>query len=266
MLLAEVGRIARVGRAAAANWRRRHDDFPTPAGGSETSPEFDRAEVGAWLLAHNKIAVPTQAPSAALVVAHGRGTDRFRLEDPHLLLADDAAGEDRLSAWATDEDADTLAALPAAMFGLTVKYLAAPGTPPLAVLGEARVIDRFRSGSGGLRLTPAWPTGLRGTAASGPGVGWCATVSLMPARARSVCRRHDCCGVAPVAWCAEHGDAVGPVMEWHPGGGIRCTDLSRARGLTPTVKCPTASQPLPLGGRLDARQDSAAHIFPGRTA
>ncbi|WP_405435056.1 hypothetical protein OG373_41055 [Streptomyces avidinii] len=23
----------------------------------------------------------------------------------------------------------------------------------------------------------------------------------------------------------EHDDAVGPVLEWHPGGGIRCTDL-----------------------------------------
>ncbi|KOV31988.1 hypothetical protein ADK97_24040 [Streptomyces sp. H021] len=47
-----------------------------------------------------------------------------------------------------------------------------------------------------------------------------------------VCVRYDCGGVAVVSWCGEHGDAVGPVLEWHPGGGIRCTTLSRARGLT----------------------------------
>ncbi|MEU3409483.1 hypothetical protein ABZ766_36810 [Streptomyces sp. NPDC006670] len=44
-----------------------------------------------------------------------------------------------------------------------------------------------------------------------------------------VCRRFDCGGVDPVGWCPEHGDDVGPVMEWHPGGGIRCTDLARQR-------------------------------------
>ncbi|TDU73545.1 hypothetical protein [Streptomyces sp. KS 21] len=130
------------------------------------SPEFDRAAVVAWLLAHGKIAVPPEAPSAALVVAGaGGGMCRFRLEDPHLLLADDAEDEDRLSGWSTVEDADALAALSVGTFGLTVKHPAAPGTPPLAALGEARVIDRFRSGSGDLRLTLAWPAGLRGTAA-----------------------------------------------------------------------------------------------------
>ncbi|MFE1875032.1 hypothetical protein ACFW9N_29865 [Streptomyces sp. NPDC059496] len=47
---------------------------------------------------------------AAAAVAEGHC---FRVEDPHLLLADDAAGEDHLSGWTTDEDADTLAALTA---------------------------------------------------------------------------------------------------------------------------------------------------------
>ncbi|MCX5174098.1 hypothetical protein [Streptomyces virginiae] len=46
----------------------------------------------------------------------------------------------------------------------THHQLTAPGTVPLAVLGEVRVIDRFRSGSGGLRVTPGWPARLRGTA------------------------------------------------------------------------------------------------------
>ncbi|MCX5612606.1 hypothetical protein OHB39_34380 [Streptomyces sp. NBC_00047] len=125
--------------------------------------------------------------------------------------------------WSTDADADTLAALSAGMFGLTVKHLAAPGMPPLAVLGEARVLDRFRSGSGGLRLTLAWPAGLRGTAASGARGGPVRHgVAHVGPGEGCVCRRHDCGGVVPVSWCAEHGDAVGPVLEWHPQGGIRC--------------------------------------------
>ncbi|MFE1877952.1 hypothetical protein ACFW9N_45160 [Streptomyces sp. NPDC059496] len=42
-----------------------------------------------------------------------------------------------------------------------------------------------------------------------------------------VCARHDCGGVVPVSWCAEHGDTVAPVLEWHPGGGVRGNNLSR---------------------------------------
>ncbi len=41
-------------------------------------------------------------------------------------------------------------------FGLTVKHLATPATPPLAVMGEVRVVDRSGRGRG-LRLTQAWP-------------------------------------------------------------------------------------------------------------
>lgn len=44
------------------------------------------------------------------------------------------------------------------------------------------------------------------------------------------CRRYDCGGLVPVSWCVEHGDAVNPAMDWHPGGGIRCTLLARSRG------------------------------------
>lgn len=97
----------------------------------------------------------------------------------------------------------------------------------------ARVIERFRSGPGGLRVTLSWPARLCGTAEgtgtrrrhgvpyAGSGQEGCA------------CRRYKEGGLVPVSLCAEHGDAAGPpVMEWRPGGRIHCTDLSRARGLT----------------------------------
>jgi hypothetical protein len=45
----EIARLAGVTRAAVSNWRRRHDDFPAPAGGGVNSPLFDLADVQAWL-------------------------------------------------------------------------------------------------------------------------------------------------------------------------------------------------------------------------
>ncbi|MEU9087667.1 hypothetical protein [Streptomyces sp. NPDC048357] len=244
VFLAAVARIARVGRAAVVNWRRRHPDFPDPVAGTAVHPQFDRRAVVAWLLAHDKIEVPTGPTIAALVLAGAGGTThRFRLDDPWLALADDAAGEDTLSGWSTDEDADELAALAAGTFGASLRRLTAPGTSPLAVPGEVRVIDRFRSGSGGLRLTLAWPASLRGTVGSGATGGVVRHgVAYTGPGDGCVCARHDCGGVVPVSWCPEHGDAVAPVLEWHPGGGVRCTDLSRG-GRRPHVHVESGSLP-----------------------
>ncbi|MBV6702854.1 N-6 DNA methylase [Kitasatospora aureofaciens] len=52
----EIARLAGVGRAAVSNWRRRHADFPRPAGGTDASPTFDLGEVEAWLRDQGKIA------------------------------------------------------------------------------------------------------------------------------------------------------------------------------------------------------------------
>ncbi|MFF0388894.1 N-6 DNA methylase [Kitasatospora sp. NPDC004615] len=53
---AEIARLAGVGRAAVSNWRRRHTDFPRPAGGTETSPTFRLDQVEQWLRAQGKLA------------------------------------------------------------------------------------------------------------------------------------------------------------------------------------------------------------------
>ncbi|MER7514267.1 hypothetical protein ABTX82_39025 [Streptomyces lavendulae] len=154
LLLAGVARIARVGRAAVVQWRRRHPDFPDPVGGTEAHPEFDRSAGVALLLAHDKIEVPVGVPSATLFVAGGAGrrTVRIRLDGPHLVLADHVDGEDVVSGWSTDEDADELVALAAKESGASAgRGDGAPGTAPLAVQGRVRVIERFRAGSGGLR-------------------------------------------------------------------------------------------------------------------
>ncbi|WP_328917416.1 MULTISPECIES: N-6 DNA methylase [unclassified Streptomyces] len=51
---AEIARLAGVTRAAVSNWRRRHDDFPAPAGGGTNSPLFRLADVRAWLAEQRK--------------------------------------------------------------------------------------------------------------------------------------------------------------------------------------------------------------------
>ncbi|WP_107049300.1 hypothetical protein [Streptomyces sp. NRRL F-5727] len=153
-----------MGRAAVVNWRRRHADFPAPAGGTNLNPVFARSAVVAWLLDHDKIAVPSAVPSATLDLRPaGQAPRRFCLADPWLTLSGDPQGEDRLTGWGSDDDADTLAVLAAA--DVPVNRLTAPSTPALAVPGAVRVIDRSRPGSGGLRVTLAWPSHLRGHAA-----------------------------------------------------------------------------------------------------
>ncbi|MFF0557981.1 N-6 DNA methylase [Streptomyces sp. NPDC004266] len=53
--LAEIARIAGVGRAAVSNWRRRHDSFPIRIGGTDVSPQFSLAEVERWLRDNGKL-------------------------------------------------------------------------------------------------------------------------------------------------------------------------------------------------------------------
>ncbi|XVQ87862.1 N-6 DNA methylase [Microbispora siamensis] len=50
----DIARLADVGRAAVSNWRRRHEDFPQPVGGTASSPLFSLPEVEAWLRRNGK--------------------------------------------------------------------------------------------------------------------------------------------------------------------------------------------------------------------
>ncbi|MEV0609524.1 N-6 DNA methylase [Polymorphospora rubra] len=50
-----IARLANVGRAAVSNWRRRYADFPTPVGGTPTSPSFNAQEVEQWLRHHGRL-------------------------------------------------------------------------------------------------------------------------------------------------------------------------------------------------------------------
>ncbi|MFJ3653031.1 N-6 DNA methylase [Streptomyces nigra] len=59
---AEISRIAGVTRATVSNWRRRHEDFPAPSGGTDSSPLYDLESVRAWLASrgHASAASPSE--------------------------------------------------------------------------------------------------------------------------------------------------------------------------------------------------------------
>lgn len=52
--LGDIARLVDVGRAAVSNWRRRHEDFPRPVGGTASSPLFSLAEMENWLHRNGK--------------------------------------------------------------------------------------------------------------------------------------------------------------------------------------------------------------------
>ncbi|MGK5497178.1 N-6 DNA methylase [Streptomyces sp. URMC 125] len=64
MTAAEISRIAGVTRATVSNWRRRHDDFPAPSGGTDSSPLYNLEEVRAWLASRGQRTAAT--PSGEL--------------------------------------------------------------------------------------------------------------------------------------------------------------------------------------------------------
>lgn len=98
---AGIARLAGVGRAAVSNWRRRFEDFPAPAGGTETSPRFALAEIESWLRTHGKLAaVPSRERLWQLVEADPAG--------PPAALA--AVGEQLLEPGAAPPGAAPLAA------------------------------------------------------------------------------------------------------------------------------------------------------------
>ncbi|MFH8757956.1 N-6 DNA methylase [Streptomyces atroolivaceus] len=72
---AEISRIAGVTRATVSNWRRRHDDFPAPSGGTDSSPLYDLVDVQEWLGArgHASTADPAEELRTTLRLHPGGG-------------------------------------------------------------------------------------------------------------------------------------------------------------------------------------------------
>ncbi|MFH9859353.1 N-6 DNA methylase [Streptomyces sp. NPDC017202] len=103
---AEISRIAGVTRATVSNWRRRHDDFPAPSGGTDSSPLYDLESVRSWLASrgHVSAASPSEElrTTLRLHAQGGGGTSDFLL----LVLAAAGLSPEELTAAAQSPDAD----------------------------------------------------------------------------------------------------------------------------------------------------------------
>ncbi|MFE6895593.1 N-6 DNA methylase [Streptomyces sp. NPDC057717] len=102
---AEISRIAGVTRATVSNWRRRHEDFPEPSGGTESSPLYDLESVRGWLASrgHASAATPSEELRTTLRLhAHDGGTSDLLL----LVLAVAGSSPEELTAATQLPDAD----------------------------------------------------------------------------------------------------------------------------------------------------------------
>ncbi|MFC8537729.1 N-6 DNA methylase [Streptomyces sp. NPDC057249] len=93
---AEISRIAGVTRATVSNWRRRHDDFPAPSGGTDSSPLYDLVDVRSWLGArgYTETADPAEELRTALRL-HQQGGGLTSSLLPLVLAAAQCTPEER---------------------------------------------------------------------------------------------------------------------------------------------------------------------------
>ncbi|MEV8564950.1 N-6 DNA methylase [Streptomyces sp. NPDC051322] len=106
---AEISRIAGVTRATVSNWRRRHDDFPVPSGGTEASPLYDLEAVRGWLQGrgHTSAATPSEELRTVLRLQASESGAAARLLP--LVLATSRRGKEELAAVADLPDAGLIA-------------------------------------------------------------------------------------------------------------------------------------------------------------
>ncbi|MFF3891134.1 N-6 DNA methylase [Streptomyces sp. NPDC001914] len=108
---AEISRIAGVTRATVSNWRRRHDDFPSPSGGTDSSPLYDLQAVRAWLASrgHATAASPSEELRTLLRLHGQNGGDGVTSDLPLLVLAAATLPPEELTAATHLPDADLVA-------------------------------------------------------------------------------------------------------------------------------------------------------------
>ncbi|MFF6947476.1 N-6 DNA methylase [Streptomyces iakyrus] len=111
---AEISRIAGVTRATVSNWRRRHEDFPAPSGGTDSSPLYDLESVRAWLSARGHVSAATPAEELRTTLrlrAQSEGSGGSGAPEGLLLLVLAAAGRspEELTAVTESPDADLIA-------------------------------------------------------------------------------------------------------------------------------------------------------------
>ncbi|MEV0644882.1 N-6 DNA methylase [Phytomonospora sp. NPDC050363] len=67
---ADIARLANVTRATVSHWRKRHADFPEPAGGTAASPAYEREQVLSWLRGHRRLPEQSRADTLWAELRH----------------------------------------------------------------------------------------------------------------------------------------------------------------------------------------------------
>ena len=172
---ADISRLAGVTRATVSNWRRRHADFPAPAGGTDSSPAYDLDAVRAWLAARGQL--PESSPADELRVLLRAQPDAGRVVTGlfAVVLAAASLGQkeiaslterpdDELVSWASPAVAAladdvpgvtkaSLAGVGASLLRGLARQVATEGAEAAADLLSERLIED--SGGTGTYLTPA---------------------------------------------------------------------------------------------------------------
>jgi hypothetical protein len=172
---ADISRLAGVTRATVSNWRRRHPDFPAPAGGTDASPAYDLHAVRAWLAARGQL--PENSPADELRIllrAQPNAEQVITGLFPVVLAAADLApkeitrlvdrSDDELLSWASSAVAALADEVPgvtkASLDGVDgtllralARQVAAEGAAATADIFSERLLED--SGSAGTYRTPA---------------------------------------------------------------------------------------------------------------
>ncbi|MFJ3697003.1 N-6 DNA methylase [Streptomyces sp. NPDC090052] len=166
---AEISRIAGVTRATVSNWRRRHDDFPAPAGGNDSSPLYDLLEVRAWLHArgHTAAVNPLEELRTTLRL-HPQGSGGATKLLP-LVLAAARRTPEELTALAELPDTDLIARAESAAASLADSVPAAETVhfSPRDTTALRALLLSVRDESGGATLEVLAERELEDSAASG---------------------------------------------------------------------------------------------------
>ncbi|MFF1912312.1 N-6 DNA methylase [Streptomyces sp. NPDC058239] len=160
---AQIARLAGVTRAAVANWRRRHDNFPAPVGGTAAGPLFSLEEVETWLAGQRKGrgVSPEVALWQALRAAYGDDMTTALVDvGGYLVHAEGNALQDSLR-----EVVDQLAAertAPQLFEDLINRFIASVGRSGAQAVSSPRLVRAFTHFAGpvkGLVYDPACGAG-----------------------------------------------------------------------------------------------------------
>ncbi|PKT69581.1 SAM-dependent methyltransferase [Streptomyces populi] len=235
MTAAEISRIAGVTRATVSNWRRRHDDFPAPSGGTDSSPLYDLEAVRAWLASRGQVSAASPSEELRTTLRlHAQGGGGTSSDLLLLVLAAAGRSPEELTTAARLPDADlvaraqreasaaadTVPAAEAVRFGagdasvLRALYACVRdegGQAALSVLAERELEDSAASGT---YLTPEPLADLLALLVTGPPVSVldpaCGSGTLLAAAARRGARELHGQDMLPVQ---ARRSAVGLMLE-----------------------------------------------------